>query len=259
MGLGDQLMATGMARGAKARGKRIAFGGAGKIIWDHNSAAIFQGNPNIAPPGSEGAKDLEYIPYYKGHRIYNHHDVAGRRWLWNSSFRPTPGEFFFTPFEERDATRFGSGFILIEANVESWKSVAPNKDWGRANYQAIADRLLDEGYRVAQFTYEKSTQALDRVERFQTRSFRDAVAVLGKASLYIGPEGGLHHGAAAMGRDAVVLFGGFIPPHVTGYDGHANLTGGAKACGSLRPCKHCRDAMAAISVDEVHEAAKARL
>lgn len=257
MGLGDNLLGSGMARGANARGRRIAFGDGKRIIWDHNSPAIFQNNPNIAHPGSEGAPDLEWVRFFKGHRIYNF-QVQGR-WVWNMKFRPIPGEIFFTAPEKRNASRFGSGFILMEPNVESWKPVAPNKDWGRSNYQVLADRLIDDGYRVAQFIYPKSTNPLDGVEKLRTLSFRDAVAVLGNASLYIGAEGGLHHGAAAMQRDAVVLFGGFIPPQVTGYDRHANLTGGSTACGSLSACRHCRDAMAAISVDEVYEAARARI
>lgn len=259
MGSGDQLLGSGMARGAKERGKRIAFGDGKQIIWDQRSAEVYQRNPNIAPPGSEGAKDLEWINFYKGNRIYNRHDKEKNRWIWNLDFKPKPGELFFNRAEERNSSRFGSGFILIEPNVEMWKSSAPNKDWGKDKYQELANRLIDDGYRVAQFVYPRGLFLLDDVERLRTLSFRDAVAVLGKASLYIGAEGGLHHGAAAMGRDAVVLFGGFIPPQVTGYDTHANLTGGSIACGSLSPCDHCREAMQAISVDEVYQAAKARL
>jgi hypothetical protein len=82
---------------------------------------------------------------------------------------------------------------------------------------------------------------------------------MSRAALYIGGEGGLHHGAAAVGVGGVVLFGGFIPPEVTGYATHANLTGGAEACGSLDPCRHCAAAMQAIGVDEVLEHAMARL
>ena len=45
MGYGDQLMATGMARGARERGKRIAFGEGGRLWWDHYSKSFyFQGN-----------------------------------------------------------------------------------------------------------------------------------------------------------------------------------------------------------------------
>ena len=45
---------------------------------------------------------------------------------------------------------------------------------------------------------------------------------------------------------AIVLFGGFIPPQVTGYNGHVNLTGGASAparCGMLAvlPRGHVQD------------------
>jgi hypothetical protein len=69
----------------------------------------------------------------------------------------------------------------------------------------------------------------------------------------------MHHGAAAVGVGGVVLFGGFIPPQTTGYAIHANLTGGAEACGSLAACAHCRDAMDRIEVEEVVEHAMARL
>jgi ADP-heptose:LPS heptosyltransferase len=257
VGYGDQLMATGMARGAKARGRRIAFGDSRRIVWDHNSAVIFKGNPNIAAPGEEKAPDLEWIKYYKGHRIYNRQD--GDRWVWNLDFRPTPGEIFWTQEEKRRAGRFGRGFVLIEPHVETWKSVAPNKDWGRERYQAVADRLIRKGYKLAQFAYSRGGAPLAGVKSMATTSFRDALAVMTQARLYIGPEGGLHHGAAAVGIPAVVLFGGFIPPSVTGYPNHANLTGGAEACGRFTPCEHCRDALSAISVDEVSSAAIERL
>lgn len=257
MGHGDNLMASGMARGAKARGKRIAFGNRKQIIWDQHSQDIFRGNPNVAPPGAERDADVEWVPFYKGHRIYNRQD--GDRWLWNPAFRPTPGEVFFDSNEKRNSTRFGRGFILIEPDVPRWKTVAPNKDWGRAKYQALALRLRAEGRRVFQFRHNRTETLLDGVEHLRTLGFRDALAVMRHASLYVGAEGGLHHGAAAVGIPAVVLFGGFIPPSVTGYDSHANLTGGAEACGSIKPCLHCLEAMNAISVEEVFGAAMDKL
>ena len=259
MGYGDQLIGTGLARGAKARGKRIACGDRQRIIWDQHSAEMFRGNPNIARPGSERDQDVEWVEFYKGHRIYNRQDRTKSRWEWNLDFRPTPGEVFFDSNERRNGRRFGRGFVLIEPLVETWKSVAPNKDWGRDRYQEVVDRLKADGHRVGQFRHDTKQSLLEGVEKFRTISFRDALAILSHAALYIGAEGGLHHGAAAVGVPGVVLFGGFIPPSVTGYEAHANLTGGAEACGSLSPCQHCRDAMAGISVDEVYEAAKARL
>lgn len=269
MGFGDEIMATGMARGAKDRGKRIAFGDGKRIIWSHWSKQIFRGNPNIAKPGDEHATDLEWIAHYGGHRLYNSLDQARTRWVWNEEFRPIAGEMFFSDEELRFAALVGSEFVVIEPNVPRQKSVAPNKDWGAARYQAVADHLTAAGHRVVQFG--QGRDRLKGVGAIQTLEFRQALAVLSRASLYIGPEGGLHHGAAAIkrrasdaavisrGAPAVVLFGGFIPPQVTGYDTHTNLTGGADACGSLNPCSHCRAAMDSIGVEMVCEAAISQL
>lgn len=257
MGLGDQLMASGMARGAAARGKKIAFGDGRRIIWDQHSAEVFKSNPNIAKPGSERDANAEWVPYYKGHRLYNKQGPG--RWIWNMEFRPIPGEVFFDRQEVRNGKRYGEGFVLIEPDVPSWKAVAPNKDWGRGKYQALADRLRKEGLRLAQLRHPKSGPPLAGVEQFRSLNFRDALAILSHARVYVGPEGGMHHGAAAVTRPAVVLFGGFIPPQVTGYDSHTNLTGGAEACGSFNACPHCKAAMANISVEEVHAATLERL
>lgn len=250
-------MATGMARGARARGRRIAFGDGQRIIWDKHSEEVFRDNPNIARPGAERDADVEWVHYYKGHRLYNRQD--GGRWIWNLDFRPKPGEVFFDRNEIRNATRYGERFVIIEPDVPVWKTVAPNKDWGHAKYQKVADKLRAAGHRVAQFRHQRSGPPLNGVDQFRSLGFRDALAVMSHASLYVGPEGGMHHGAAAVGIPAVVLFGGFIPPSVTGYETHTNLTGGAEACGSIKPCRHCADAMAAISVNEVIHAALERL
>lgn len=257
MGLGDQMMATGMARGAKARGKRIAFGDGQKIIWDHHSEMIFRGNPNIAPPGSERDGGLQWIPYYRGNRGYNRQ--VGDRWTWNYDFHASPGEVFFSEQEKAFARHFGSDFVVIEPNVPEFKSVAPNKQWPVARYRELAMRLMADGVKVSQFIYGSGV-VIAGARQIKTPDFRHALAVLSKAALYIGPEGGLHHGAAAVGVPAVVLFGGFIPPSVTGYATHTNLTGVETiACGSIQPCAHCKAVMESISVADVLEAARVHL
>jgi hypothetical protein len=256
LGLGDQLMGTGMARGAHARGKRIAFGDGSKIIWDHHSEIIFRGNPNIAAPGSEDSPDLEWIAHYRGHRLYNR--MVSDHWVFNYDFRPIPGEMFFSDDELAWAKSQKTGFIIVEPNLPEWKSVAPNKRWPADRYEKVARYLVKSGHDVRQFVYG-SGHRIPYAKPIKTPTFRHALAVLARALLHIGAEGGLHHGAAAVGIPAVVLFGGFTPPEVTGYPTHTNLTGGAKACGSLHACPHCREAMEAISVDEVYEAARVHL
>lgn len=256
MGVGDNLMASGMARGASVRGKRIAFGDGRKIIWDQNSRPIFQRNPNIAPPGTDRSSRNEWIEFYRGHRIYN--TKGAGRWIWNYDFRPIPGEMFFSRDEKLWAEKQVLGFVVIEPNVPTWKTVATNKQWPVDRYDQVALQLRIAGHDVVQFAYGQGWR-IAAARQVKTDSFRLGLAVLARAALYIGPEGGLHHGAAAVGVPAVVLFGGFIPPQVTGYAMHTNLTGGAEACGSLSACPHCRAAMARISVEEVLAAAQSHL
>lgn len=253
MGVGDHLIATGLARGAAARGKRIAFGDGRHISWDNRAAEIFRGNPNIAGLGSENAGDIEWHPYRKGNRLYNDISKDRSRWIWHD-FHPEPGEMFFTEAEKQAGARFGDGFVLIEPNVERQKPSAPNKEWGFGKYKATALALLSEGFRVAQFAYP-GAQLLPGVEKLPASTFREALAVLANAALYVGPEGGMHHGAAAVGVRGVVIFGGWIPPSSTGYAMHVNLTGGAAACGLRSPCNHCREAMERITVERVFSAA----
>ena len=255
MGYGDSLLGSGMARGAASRGKRIAFGDGRTISWDQHCGLIYQGNPNLAPPGSEGTRDIEWIDYRKGNRQYNTHDRAANRWIWNMDFRAVPGEMFFDRQELLWAERQQKGFVLIEPNVPTWKSSAANKRWPAERYDEVARALRAESYDTVQFVYPSAAHRSSFARAVKPSNIRYALAALARAALYIGPEGGLHHGAAAVGVPAVVLFGGFIPPTVTGYQTHTNLTGGADACGSLSACDHCRAAMDAISVDDVLDAA----
>lgn len=258
MGFGDEIMATGMARGAKARGKRIAFGDGKQIIFSPWSEQMFRFNPNIARPGDERDNDIEWIRHHKGSRLYNSVSTDRSRWIWNMAFRPVPGEMFFSESELTFAASVGSGFVVIEPNVPWHKQIAKNKDWGLARYQQVVDVLKRSGHRVVQFAAGKFR--LDGVDVVEAPDFRAALAVLGQAALYLGPEGGLHHGAAAVGIPAVVLFGGWIPPQVTGYDTHTNIVSGRDGvCGRLSTCRHCKDAMNAITVDEVCAAAQSYL
>ena len=82
--------------------------------------------------------------------------------------------------------------------------------------------------------------------------FRLACAILNESDLYVGPEGGFGHVAAALNKKAVLYFGGWISPDVIGYDFHENLYYENKLspCGEYnRLCKHCEEARKAITVN----------
>lgn len=261
VGIGDEIMGSGMARGAAARGRRTAFGDGRRIIWGPHCAEIYRNNPNVAPPGSEGAKDLEWRRYYSGSRGYvkgtKADHKAGRRFVFDASFRPPRGEFFFDEAERSWASAFGTGFVIVDGYLPP-KGQSMNKKWH--GWSEVAAALQEAGRDVRQFQRPVETTLPVRGARpMATPTFRHAAALLASAALYIGPEGGLHHAAAAVNIPAVVLFGGFIHPKTTGYDGHVNIFTGGAACGSLQPCDHCRDAMAKITAAQVLESAEGLL
>lgn len=247
-------MGSGLSRGAAARGKRIAFGDGRRIIWGGRCREIYRNNPNVAPPGSEGSPDLEWKTYFPGRRGYV--KTGGGRMVFNPDFTAPRGEFFFDPAEETEADRATAGargFILLDAYIPP-KPQSQNKRWG--GYPAVAGHLLSLGLEVRQFRRPDGGGMLAGVEAIAAKSFRAAAAVLTRAALYIGPEGGIHHAAAAVNLPAVVLFGGFISPLTTGYEGHVNFFTGGEACGSLRACPHCVKAMRAIRPEAVIDAAE---
>ncbi len=253
-------MASAQARGAFARGKRVAFGDGQAIRWHHFAEQIFRYNPNVAPPGSEGAPDLEWIENYPGKRPYNMR--FGNRWLWLPGHANEPGEIFFDDHELTFARDQGEAFVLIEPNVPAFKSVAVNKQWLVDRYAEVARQIAADGYEIAQFEYGPPYgpgNLLPGVRKIRAPDFRHALACLARAALFVGPEGGLHHGAAAVGVPAVVIFGGFIAPSITGYASHVNLFTGGEACGSLQPCPHCKRALNAIGVSDVYAGARKQL
>lgn len=251
MGIGDDIIATSFAKGAAERGELIALGDGHRIIWGPHSETVFKNNPNIARPGQERGKGLKWVQYYKGHRIYN--SLGPGRWIWNNKFRVKPGEFFFDATEMVE-DKYANRLVLIEPNLPKKRHVI-NKTWPRDRWMDVYQHLARAGWFVRQLDYGGPVDIT--TVKIPTKNFRQAAAWLKTARLIILPEGGLHHAAAAVGTPAVVLFGGFAPPSVLGYDEHTNLTGGAThACGSFDTCQHCIDAMQAITVESVVGAAE---
>lgn len=243
IGIGDNIIATGLAR---ASGENlVAFGDGKRIRWDHNSEIIFRGNSRIAHPGQEGS-GVHWIPFYKGNRLYN--KSGNGRWIWNYDFRVKPGQLYFDKAEMVYPP--DDSLVLIEPNVPN-KPCAPNKQWPLSRWSTLASKLSLAGFKVRQFDYGGPNRV---AEPIRTPTFRHAAALLKRARFAVLPEGGLHHAAAAVNTPAVVLFGGFTPPQVLGYDTHTNLNGGAEACGTFNRCPHCIAAMAAIQVEQVLEA-----
>lgn len=236
-------MASGDARAARARDPRRV-----QVLDRHGAPRwheLWVGNPDIARPGERG--NLQSLRNGPGVRPY-HLAKSDERWTFNPAYRATPGRIVLTAAEQELADRH-AGRIIVEPLI---KAKAPaNKQWGWVRWNKLAWILAQRGHRVTQLGPDPR-EVLDGADYVVTPRFRDACAVLSTARAAVLPEGGLHHAAAAFNVPAVVIFGGFTPVELTGYDLHHNI--GARlgdACGMRKPCDHCAAWMASITPEHV--------
>lgn len=242
MGWGDELMAAGDARRLMAHDPRRVeiIGRDGLRRWHE----LWKGNPRIAHPSEDGK--FQRLINGPGVRPY-HTSKSDARWTYNLNYRATPAELFFTDGELEVGQRYG-GHVILEPHIKN--KASPNKQWGWVHWNKLAWLLMKRRLPVAQMGV--TSPLLEGVECLPTATFREACAVLKFSRAAVLPEGGLHHAAAAVGLPAVVIFGGFTPVEVTGYEGHINLgASGADACGNRQPCTHCEQIMASITPEVV--------
>lgn len=236
MGIGDELMACAHARGD---GKCGIYGRDGKQRWSD----LWDGVPWIARPGEPHVRRIINGP---GCRPYvDYRRTTAERWAY-TRWRCEQGYIAGVVPDRR-----GAGRVLIEPTIK--KNASPNKLWGRWAELVV----LYPSIPWAQCC-PPGQSALPGVECIETNSYREAINVLAAADAAVLPEGGLHHGAAAIGKsEIIVLFGGMTSPANTGYDRHINLAVNAPdALGWRIPHPACREAWSSITPQLVHEKLK---
>lgn len=241
MGIGDEIMCTGEARRRQLEDSRpVAFRGKdGRARWH----PIWDNNPRI----SRNGVGAQWSDNRSGNRPYIL-QVRDDRFIWRPIYDCPRGEIYLSPSEMAFGDRF-SGALVIEPSIKPRDG--NNKDWGFRKWQAVVDATRDLPWsQVGQ----RGMPRLRGVRFIETPDFRQAAAVIATGIGYVGPEGGLHHTAAAFEKRAVVIFGGFISPKQTGYVGHTNLFTGGEPCGWRKPCAHCQAALRQITPEMVvHE------
>lgn len=243
MGIGDEIMAAGDARLLHEHtGERVEIVGRDGVRRWH---PVWEGLRYIMHPHDRGS--CVRMVNGPGRRPY-HVAKEPDRWRFDLRYRAARAEIVFTD-AEREFARQHERCIVIEPHLKS--KAPPGKQWGWVRWNKLAYILQCHGFGVTQMG-SRGTPLLDGANLIETPTFRHAAAVLSVARGAILPEGGLHHAAAAVGCPAVVIFGGFTPIEVTGYDGHVNIgASGEEACGMRVPCKHCDKWMARINPHDV--------
>ncbi len=243
MGWGDELMAAGEARLLHRRtGHKIGIC-AGR--WRGPLASVlWRGIDYIAQPGEPFKGRVIDSPKRRPYRRAS--TPLGSVWR---EYRPVPAEIAFSQVELDFADRCGRGFVVVEPHVKSEREGAVNRQWGWPRYAAVLAGTPD--LRWVQFGMP-GAEILPGATHIETPTFRTACAVLARAAAYVGPEGGLHHACAAVGTLAIVIFGGYISPRVTGYPEHVNLfSGEGLGCGRRLKCQcNCMESILPSTVIE---------
>ena len=271
MGYGDDLLVTKLASKIKKQfpDRQIVIGEAKNQNAYHSP--IYDNNPNISDCRNlEKNKPIHIIDYNENNRPYiDYEKTSNSNYVWRK-FKPNPGEIYFTKKEKADAKKIISEaiefwrsknnknykkIIFIETSstkIHDWQFSIKhqNKDWGSENWQRLINVLIKD-FLVIQSAHKESKKNLLAFSP-QNMDFRLACAVLNETDLYVGPEGGLGHVAAALNKKAVLYFGGWITPEAIGYDFHENIyyEHNLSPCGEYKKlCSHCEEARKAISVD----------
>lgn len=272
MGYGDRLMAIGDAKFAhendNPKGLLIAIGDGENCDYD----ALAEGLPFLATPEQVArGVPVKWLINHGSNRPYINYEEMAKRlaeagfaglkrkhlvgmlgfYIWNHDYKAKPGVVAFSPAQRKIIDEWSrEPFVVVEPFI---KRKAPvNKQWPISRFGEVIKRLAKH-VKVVQLSSPENREDFTGAIRVPTQSFKDAIAYVAASKLYVGPEGGLHHAAAAVGKPAVVTFGGFIAPQITGYDTHTNLVGNAEyACGTKTGrCDHCMSALDSISVEEV--------
>lgn len=263
MGVGDELLALGDAhRLHLARTAPVAIGNGERAF----PSTVCDYVPWLWQGQDAQPANLEWVLSYPGHRPYCDYELMistaqerygrvadwrhafrllGRKY-WRRDYRATPAPVVLTRDEEK------AGAIILPVNKPVMVlgpgiklGASSNKAWPLDRYQAVVNARADR------INFVQFGRVVDGAFPLKPRAFRHALAVLKASSGYLGNEGGLHHAAAAVGKPAVVIFGGYINPSVTGYDFHRNLFVECEdeGCIDLTPAGEA--ALLAISVEEV--------
>lgn len=245
MGWGDELMVTGRVRELQAHDRRKV-----RVVYERPNRwfEAYDHNPRMAVPAEQGEFQI-LRPRVNGLRPYCSAKTP-ERWTWQA-YRPPVGELYLTPRERAFGAQY-AGRVIVEPHIKG--AASPNKQWGWLRWNKLAWLLAQRGIRVTQIG-APGVALLEGVECIETPSLRHAAAVIAVARAVVVPEGGLHHTAAVFNVPAVVIYGGFISPEVTGYAGQVPLFVKTDehplGCGWRTPCAHCAKAMASITPEAV--------
>ena len=258
MGWGDYLMTTGIVRRLKRQNPNLQILVKEPFNKTKQYRDIFYKNPFIVNADTINEK----FPHIKIPRVLaGINDESKNKIIWNLERVAEVGDFYVkkeeTDFAEKTIKTITDlwkaknqkepkGIIFLsdtaKRNMMIDKKIvyyehAVNREWGENKWQKFI-RITSADYILLK-TSNTKTEQFEGLHSIVC-DFRTTFSIMKKCDFFIGNEGGLAHLWAITRKKAIVIFGHWIPPHVTGYSFHLNLSTNLKDhCGSLKKCEKC--------------------
>ena len=274
MGLGDDIMMGGEYKAMYEKTNK-------KIIPDGQWSPMWN---NIDYIVKEGDNTLRLPTHPNGNRPYI--ERWGNNQIIFKEYQPKIGELVFNDKENQDVMK-----ILRTKGLEK-NSIYFNRLWGRNEYDTPVIYVNPDSKNTTscnnkEWPWEYWCELVESLSncdviRCKPQSTHDvsgnvpynnpdlpgainidisdprlAFNIMSGCDLVITTEGGAHHAAAALGIEAIVLYGAFISPKNTGYSHQHNIYNGPDIpYGSTIPDDRCIQAMRDIKTHRVLELAR---
>ena len=181
---------------------------------DESNARIVWSKERVAEVGNLYTKEEEIMFAENNIKVILDH--------WRSKNKKKPkGIIFISDTAKKN--------LLINDKMTTYSHWV-NREWGRDKWEGFA-KICSEDYILIKTSAKKE----DNIDGLYSVvcNFRAAYSIMEKCDFFIGNEGGFAHLWA-------IFFGHWIPPYVTGYPFHINLTiNDNNHCGSLNECSDC--------------------
>ncbi len=227
--LGDALFITTAAREIRRRKPSV------QVSVRTHWPALFYGNPDVASvapirepfTAPEGAFPVAYDdPWPPIGRRHVLEIVCANLGLEGSIDRRT---YYYPTEEERRLAaeiRPPNGKALVVVHPFSGFFAARTKQWHFAHWKRLLEMMPPE---IETVRFPNNDEPATPTERschreIQGADLRIVAALLESADAFVGHDSGMAHLATALGVPSVVIFTGYVPPHMFGYPGNHNLS-----------------------------------
>jgi len=223
-GLGDALFVTTVAREIKKRRPEL------RVVVETHWQQIFHNNPDFAaafPFGNRSARrafSVNYEDPWPPQRQNVLRIICQRLGLDDPEIRT----YYYPTRDERMKARSirpPSSRPLLVVHPFSGFFAARSKQWDFRHWKQFLELLPPEIETIRFGGEDEPATPTDRPNHREMvgLDLRIVAALLQTADAFVGQESGLAHLATSLGVPSVVIFTGFVPPDVFGYEQNINL------------------------------------